>query len=64
MTNKPLVITLAPLSKTKIAFYSSSGEIINHTLFTTETSEPIATFVYYPIEFERFKTERMPVFIK
>lgn len=63
MTSKPLVITLPPVSKTKITFYSS-GEVINHTVFTNETSEPIATFAYCPIEFERFETKRMPAFIK
>ncbi|MED0945933.1 MULTISPECIES: hypothetical protein [Bacillus] len=64
MTSKPLVITLPPISKIKIIFYSSSGEIINHTFLTNETSEPIATFVYCPIEFEKFETKRMPVLIK
>ncbi|MGE7427981.1 MULTISPECIES: hypothetical protein [Bacillus cereus group] len=64
MTSKPLVITLPPISKTKIIFYSSSGEVINHTFFTNETSEPIATFAYCPIDFERFETKRMPVLIK
>ncbi|MED1270526.1 hypothetical protein P4U03_29075 [Bacillus mycoides] len=64
MTSKPLVITLPPISKTKITFYSSSGEVINHTFFTNETSEPIATFAYCPIEFERFETKRMSVLIK
>ncbi|MGE1043964.1 hypothetical protein ACQGRZ_27995 [Bacillus wiedmannii] len=64
MTSKPLVITLPPISKTKITFYSSSGKVINHTFFTNETSEPIATFAYCPIEFDRFETKRMPVLIK
>jgi hypothetical protein len=64
MTSKSLVITLPPLSKTKITFYSSSGKIINHTFFTNETPEPIATFAYCPIEFERFETRRMPILIK
>ncbi|PGZ10632.1 hypothetical protein COE30_03445 [Bacillus cereus] len=64
MTSKPLVITLPPISKTKITFYSSSGKAINHTFFTNKTSEPIATFAYCPIEFERFKTKRMPILIK
>lgn len=63
MTSNSLVITLPPISKTKITFYSS-GKIINHTFFTNETSEPIATFAYCPIEFERFETRRMPVLIK
>ncbi|MCU5556693.1 hypothetical protein ABEX57_24390 [Bacillus anthracis] len=64
MTSKPLVIMLPPISKAKITFYSSSGEVINHTFFTNETSEPIATFAYCPIDFERFETKRMPVLIK
>ncbi|PFN28043.1 hypothetical protein COJ50_06295 [Bacillus cereus] len=64
MTSKRLVITLPPISKTKITFYSSSGKAINHTFFTNKTSEPIATFAYCPIEFERFKTKRMPILIK
>ncbi|UDW04917.1 hypothetical protein FHP23_019070 [Bacillus cereus] len=64
MTSKPLVITLPPISKTKITFYSSSGKVINYTFFTNETSKPIATFAYCPIDFERFETKRMPVLIK
>ncbi|PEY57634.1 hypothetical protein [Bacillus cereus] len=64
MTSKPLVIMLPPISKTKITFYSSSGEIINHSFFTNETPKPIATFANCPIEFERFETNRMPVLIK
>ncbi|PGK31789.1 hypothetical protein CN907_26855 [Bacillus anthracis] len=64
MKNKPLVIMLPPISKTKITFYSLSGKVINHTFFTNETLEPIAAFAYCPIEFERFKTKRMPVLIK
>ncbi|PEY43158.1 hypothetical protein CN336_15170 [Bacillus cereus] len=64
MTSKPLVITLPPISKTKITFYSSSGKVINHTYFTNETSESIATFAFCPIDFERFETKRMPVLIK
>ncbi|EJR28497.1 MULTISPECIES: hypothetical protein [Bacillus] len=64
MSSKPLVITLPPISKTKITFYSSSGQVINHTFLTNETSEPIATFAYCPIDFERFETKRMPVLIK
>lgn len=58
MTSKPMVITLPPISKTKITFYSSSGEVINNTFFTNETSEPIATFAYCPIDFERFETKK------
>ncbi|WP_336992995.1 hypothetical protein [Bacillus toyonensis] len=64
MTIKPLVIMLPPISKNKITFYSSSGEVINHTFFTNETPEPIATFAYCPIEFKRFETKRIPVLIK
>lgn len=64
MISKPLAITLPPISKTKITFYSSSGKVINHTFLTNETSEPIATFVYCPMEFDRFETKRMPVLIK
>ncbi|PGQ46076.1 MULTISPECIES: hypothetical protein [Bacillus cereus group] len=64
MRNKPLVVTLPPISKTKIIFYSSSGKVINHTFFTNETSEPIAAFANCPIEFERFEIKRMPVLIK
>ncbi|MBW3496314.1 hypothetical protein [Bacillus sp. FDAARGOS_1420] len=63
MSSKPLAITLPPISKTKITFYSS-GQVINHTFLTNETSEPIATFAYCPIDFERFETKRMPVLIK
>jgi hypothetical protein len=64
MSSKPLVITLPPISKTKITFYSSSDQVINHTFLTNETSKPIATFAYCPIDFERFETKRMPVLIK
>ncbi|MGF1438237.1 hypothetical protein ACQUW6_29055 [Bacillus thuringiensis] len=64
MSSKPLVITLPPISKTKITFYSSYDQVINHTFLTNETSEPIATFAYCPIDFERFETKRMPVLIK
>ncbi|MFY0218445.1 hypothetical protein [Bacillus cereus] len=64
MSSEPLVITLPPISKIKITFYSSSGQVINHTFLTNETSEPIATFAYCPIDFERFETKRMPVLIK
>ncbi|MGN4877787.1 hypothetical protein [Bacillus paranthracis] len=35
MTSKPMVITLPPISKTKITFYSSSGEVINNTFLQT-----------------------------
>ncbi|WP_429682993.1 hypothetical protein [Bacillus paranthracis] len=30
-----MVITLPPISKTKITFYSSSGEVINNTFLQT-----------------------------
>ncbi|PFD13980.1 hypothetical protein [Bacillus cereus] len=64
MASKPLVITLPPISKIKITFYSSSGEVMKHTFFTNETSDPIATLAYCPIGFERFETKKMPVLIK
>ncbi|PFT36295.1 hypothetical protein COI69_28215 [Bacillus cereus] len=55
---------LTTISKTKITFYSSSGQVINHTFLKNETSEPIATFAYCPIDFERFETKKMPVLIQ